>query len=374
MKIQQSVPGIEDQAANTNVKQLRGLIWMCAILLILVATTAAYFVWLMSQNNELASNSLRILDRSEWLGEPPTGFTLLRTPVSNVIIHHTATEGCDTEDVCIYRMRMIQSFHMASLGFTDIGYNFLVGGDGKVYVGRGWHAQGQHINGYGPVSLSIAFIGTFGNEAPPNHQVRAAKRLMDEGVRLHKLHPDYHIYAHRQLRPTESPGQKLFELMQHWPRWTEDVTALRRLNNAPLRFVARAAWLAQPALEALPPWTLPAKNVRFVSTSTESCDTQASCTFRMRYLQTLHIESFDKQDINYNFVVGGDGSVYVARGWDASCESASTDEPPFDGLIVGFLGMSEPSTTQRKVAQELLAQGIKMGKLAEDYQLRDELK
>lgn len=94
----------------------------------------------------------------------------------------------------------------------------------------------------------------------------------------------------------------------------------------------------------------------------------------MRYLQTLHIESLDKQDINYNFVVGGDGSVYVARGWDASCEAASTDEPPFNGLIVGFLGMSEPSASQRKVAQELLAQGIKLGKLAEDYQLIDELK
>ncbi|XP_017956459.1 peptidoglycan-recognition protein LF [Drosophila navojoa] len=366
---------IESQTPSTNVRPLRGLLLKCGLLLAVVASTGAYFVWLMNQSSELLSTGLRILDRSEWLGEPPSGFKRLPTPVSNVIIHHTATEGCDTEEACIYQMRMIQTFHMASLDYTDIAYNFLVGGDGQVYVGRGWHAQGQHISGYGSVSLSIAFIGTFTNVAPEDKQVRAAKRLMDEGVRLHKLHPDYHIYAHRQLRPTESPGQKLFELMRHWPRWTEDVTSLRRLNDEPLRLVARAAWLAQPALKELPPLELPVKAVRFEFTLSEPCTTQASCTFHMRFLQILHIETENKQDINYNFVVGGDGNVYVARGWDASCESATdADKPQLDALIVGFLGRSKPNASQMKVAQDLLAQGIKLGKLAKDYELIDELK
>lgn len=144
-------------------------------------------------------------------------------------------------------MRMIQSFHMGSLDFTDIAYNFLVGGDGQVYVGRGWHAQGQHVTGYGSVSLSIAFIGTFTNVAPEDQQVRAAKRLMDEGVRLHKLHPDYHIYAHRQLRPTESPGQKLFELMRHWPRWSEDVTSCKLHSHCSIILEPEASFLFQCA-------------------------------------------------------------------------------------------------------------------------------
>lgn len=120
-------------------------------------------------------------------------------------------------------MRMIQNFHMKSLGFTDIAYNFLIGGDGQVYVGRGWQVQGQHVKGYGAVTISIAFIGTFISVAPKKKQLWAARRLMEEGVRLHKLDADYHIYAHRQLSATESPGEKLFGLMKLWPRWTEDV-------------------------------------------------------------------------------------------------------------------------------------------------------
>ncbi|TDG47489.1 hypothetical protein AWZ03_006081 [Drosophila navojoa] len=88
---------IESQTPSTNVRPLRGLLLKCGLLLAVVASTGAYFVWLMNQSSELLSTGLRILDRSEWLGEPPSGFKRLPTPVSNVIIHHTATEGCDTE-------------------------------------------------------------------------------------------------------------------------------------------------------------------------------------------------------------------------------------------------------------------------------------
>ena len=28
--------------------------------------------------------------------------------------------------------------------FSDIGYNFLIGGNGDVYEGRGWDKQGAH--------------------------------------------------------------------------------------------------------------------------------------------------------------------------------------------------------------------------------------
>lgn len=147
---------------------------------------------------------------------------------------------------------------------------------------------------------------------------------------------------------------------------------MRSLNDEPLRFVARAAWLAQPALKELPPLELPVKAVRFEFTMSEPCTTQASCTFQMRFMQSLHIVDGNKQDINYNFVVGGDGNVYVARGWDASCESDDSDKP-LDTLIVGFVGILKPNASQMKVAQDLLAQGIKLGKLAKDYKLIDEL-
>lgn len=36
-------------------------------------------------------------------------------------------------------------------GWDDIGYSFLVGQDGNVYEGRGWHHVGAHTQGYAGV-------------------------------------------------------------------------------------------------------------------------------------------------------------------------------------------------------------------------------
>lgn len=44
-------------------------------------------------------------------------------------------------------MRLIQNFHIESKDFDDIGYNFLVTGNGDVYEGRGWDKQGAHTKG-----------------------------------------------------------------------------------------------------------------------------------------------------------------------------------------------------------------------------------
>lgn len=39
--------------------------------------------------------------------------------------------------------------------------SFLVGQDGGVYEGVGWHTQGSHTYGYNDIGLGIAFIGNF---------------------------------------------------------------------------------------------------------------------------------------------------------------------------------------------------------------------
>ncbi|SPP85409.1 peptidoglycan-recognition protein LF [Drosophila guanche] len=359
-----------EAGGETNIKRFpRELIFLCVFLLMTVALAAGYSYWMMAHAPMNSNKNLHILDRSEWQGEPPSSKPEhLKLPISNVIISHTATEGCETEEICIYRMQTIQGFHMKSLGWLDIGYNFLVGGDGQIYVGRGWHHQGQHVRGYNAVSISIAFIGTFVNVEPPVRQVEAAKRLMTEGVRLHKLHPDYHIFAHRQLSPTESPGQRLFELIKHWPRWTQDVTELRLLGNATLKFVTRAYWLAQPAGRALPSLQLPVESVRFESTVSPACSTQAECVFRVRLLQTFHIESSGYTDINYNFVIAGDTNIYEGRGWDQSCESEQDHNATTNELVVGFVGAT---ASNKKLALELIQQGIKWGHISKNYTLTD---
>lgn len=124
---------------------------------------------------------------------------------------------------CTYRVRVIQTFHIESRGWDDIGYNFLVGGDGAVYVGRGWDIQGRHTKGYNEKSICIAFIGTFSKIVPPKRQLCAAQRIIAKGIKMKKLTPDYNLYGHSQLVPTESPGHALLNEIKKWDHFTENI-------------------------------------------------------------------------------------------------------------------------------------------------------
>lgn len=116
----------------------------------------------------------------------------------------------------------MQTYHMESQNWDDIGYNFLVGGDGDVYEGRGWDKQGAHTKGFNAGSIGIAYIGTFNKKLPNDRQLLAGFLLMNEGVKLGKLTPDYKIYAHRQLIASESPGAAFYEIIKKWDHWKND--------------------------------------------------------------------------------------------------------------------------------------------------------
>lgn len=164
------------------------------------------------------------MQRSEWLAqEPENELTRLELPSTRVIIAHTATENCSSQASCVFRVRFIQTFHIESQGWDDIGYNFLVGGDGAAYVGRGWDQQGAHTKGYNKKSICIAFIGTFNKFAPPERQLEVAQKLIKEGVRLKKLDPNYRLYGHRQLTSFLSPGDALYDIIKTWDHWTDKI-------------------------------------------------------------------------------------------------------------------------------------------------------
>lgn len=112
---------------------------------------------------------------------------------------------------------------MNSVNWDDIGYNFLVSSDGRVYVGRGWDNVGAVVKGYNYHSVGIAFIGTFMKEKPTDAQLKACQQLIEEGVRLQKLVPNYILNGARQLSPTESPGDSLYKIIRRWAHWTTDI-------------------------------------------------------------------------------------------------------------------------------------------------------
>ena len=108
----------------------------------------------------------------------PTGWPPSYREIKRVIVHHTETEfgWSDPAEV----VRSIYYYHALTLGWTDIGYNFLIDVYGNVYEGRygGPGVVGGHALEYNPGSIGVALIGSFDDEWPPIAAQEALVRLI----------------------------------------------------------------------------------------------------------------------------------------------------------------------------------------------------
>lgn len=165
---------------------------------------------------------MRFVSRIEWGAQPPTEpLAELKLPVPYVIVSHTATDVCSTQSQCTFIVRFCQTFHIESRNWSDVGYNYMVGGDGLAYVGRGWKFWPAQAIGYNDKSISISFLGTFNSVVPPKRQLQAAQKLIEVGVKGGAIAKDYKLIAHRQVSPTLSPGDALYTVIKTWPHWTD---------------------------------------------------------------------------------------------------------------------------------------------------------
>lgn len=119
----------------------------------------------------------------------------------------------------------MQTFHMNTNGWDDIGYNFIVGGDGLVYEGRGYKV-GAHTKNFNRGSLFIAFIGDFTSVKAPEKQLEAAQRLISNGLTMNLIHPDYVVYGQRQIRNINSPGLMLYRQIMLWNHWSKEIISI----------------------------------------------------------------------------------------------------------------------------------------------------
>lgn len=104
---------------------------------------------------------------------------------------------------------------MRECEWADIGCNFLISGDGNVFVGRGWLQQGAHTKEYNEKSIGIALLKTFGKNAQTKRQLLALKKLIEEGVKLKMIAEDYRLYCHRQLCPQlNNPDLEMCKIIQ----------------------------------------------------------------------------------------------------------------------------------------------------------------
>ena len=96
----------------------------------------------------------------------------------------------------------------------------MVGSDGYVYEGRGWHWVGAHTLGHNSRGFGVALIGNYTAVLPSEAALRAVRDELPRcAIRAGLLRPDYALLGHRQLVPTECPGDLLFNLLRTWPHF-----------------------------------------------------------------------------------------------------------------------------------------------------------
>ena len=142
-----------------------------------------------------------ITSRAQWGARPPRDPDDVRSVTwrerTQFVVHHT--QGPTTQDV-----RLIQDLHMDDLAFNDIGYNFLVRDDGRIYEGRGWLVVGTHADDHNVCGIGCAYIG----RGDATESVRRSIRWLYDQACAQAGRP-LDKRGHGQLNPTDCPGAKL---------------------------------------------------------------------------------------------------------------------------------------------------------------------
>ncbi|MFF4902167.1 peptidoglycan recognition protein [Streptomyces sp. NPDC001068] len=155
--------------------------------------------------------------------------------VKAAFVHHTDSGNGYKCSQASSVIRSIYRYHVKTMGWRDIGYNFLVDKCGGIYEGRAGGVskavRGAHTLGFNNNSMGIAVLGTFDSHKPPAAAVTAIARLTAWKLGLFGANPKGKTYlksgggnlypkgknvrlnvisGHRDGYSTECPGAKLY--------------------------------------------------------------------------------------------------------------------------------------------------------------------
>lgn len=182
-----------------------------------------------------------IVPPSVWRnGLTPPSYTPSKTETSHIIVHHAATSNSDTDPY--QTVRNIYVHHTQVNGWSDIGYNYLIGRDGTIFQGRDSkglfdpdYTIGAHMCGKNAYTMGICMLGNYVSEKPTEAALQSLRKLIawksnkDDieimGSSLHGIGPGSanlpegqlnHVAGHREgckSGYTECPGDALYGLL-----------------------------------------------------------------------------------------------------------------------------------------------------------------
>ncbi|MDC4232656.1 N-acetylmuramoyl-L-alanine amidase [Actinomyces sp. B33] len=185
-------------------------------------------------------------------------------PTAHVVIHHTAGTNDYTMDQSASVVRGVYEYHAKTLGWGDIGYNFLVDKWGRAFEGRsgsatapaGQMVEAGHARGYNRGTMGISMLGTYTSSAPSDATIRTVGRLAGwqlgragatnasgSGLYAHKGATLARIVGHRDVNATACPGDAAYARMADFRHYAQET-----IDAAP----AHPSAVVQPAQPQAP--------------------------------------------------------------------------------------------------------------------------
>lgn len=157
-----------------------------------------------------------IMSRLGWRAAPRNGSNSSHTPY-RVTVHHTQGSQPMNEAETARAVKNIQHYHMVGRAregkeaFDDIGYHFLIAGDGRVVEGRRAEYLGAHAGGANGGNIGAAMMGDFNKVKPTDAQLESLTRLVTYLSIKYKKDPDAKgfLEAHMHYTNTDCPGRNL---------------------------------------------------------------------------------------------------------------------------------------------------------------------
>ncbi|RCK70167.1 hypothetical protein DT076_05685 [Desertihabitans brevis] len=167
--------------------------------------------------------------RGGWGADPNLGSTC-RGPnptLHAAIIHHTAGTNSYTQADSAQIIRGIHAYHTNTLGWCDIGYNFLIDKWGRIFEGRDGsvesNAHGAHAGSWNTDTVGISFMGNYETAAATTAMLESAARLAAWELAPYGRDPEsrvtlagktiYRIAGHGDVMATACPGRNVIAKM-----------------------------------------------------------------------------------------------------------------------------------------------------------------
>nr|BBK26514.1 peptidoglycan recognition protein 15 [Nephotettix cincticeps] len=142
------------------------------------------YFWFLPQDVNIPPKKplIHLIPRDEWGALPAKSETPMKLPLNHIRYNQTMTDTCIAKEDCIKIVKDIQKQHLDK-GLPDIKYNFLIGGDGTFYEGRGWNNKPEiHAALKDKDYYDVAYIGKYGDDFPSWDQSVAGTKFIKFGL------------------------------------------------------------------------------------------------------------------------------------------------------------------------------------------------